>query len=100
MTQSPDNTPGIGCCGLRTCSNIESKTIDDCKSMAAKNELDTYKKTLWCIACYYCFSGLTYDMSPWCQQEGKLCCFMDHSWKLFARLSITELEDAARIMVL
>merc|ERR1712176_1202425 len=45
----PDNTPGIGCCCARTRSNIEGRTLDDCKSMAAKNELDTYKKTMWCL---------------------------------------------------
>jgi len=70
----PDNTPGIGCGPARCLSNIEDKSLDECRTMAAKNELDTYKKTLWCWSCYCCFQGLTYDLSPCCQQEGKLCC--------------------------
>lgn len=69
-----DNTPGIGCCSCRTMSNIEDKEVDQCTSLAAKNELDTYKKTFWCWSCYCCFQGLSYDMSPICSQEGKCCC--------------------------
>jgi len=55
-------------------SNLDGRTVDDCTSIAAKNELDTYQKTLWCWACYCCFQGFTYDMSPCWQNEGKLCC--------------------------
>merc|ERR1711972_318839 len=69
-----DNTPGIGCGPLRCMSNLEGRSPDDCKSMAAKNELDTYQKTLWCWSAYCCFQGFTYDLFPICQQEGKLCC--------------------------
>merc|ERR1712032_143256 len=69
-----DNTPGIGCGPLRCLSNIENRTPDDCKSQAAKDELDTYQKTCWCVACYFCFEGCTYDMSPVCDQQGKCCC--------------------------
>merc|ERR1712157_217925 len=69
-----DNTPGIGCGPLRCLSNLESRTLEDCKSQAAKDELDTYQKTCWCLACYFCFEGCTYDMSPICDQQGKCCC--------------------------
>jgi len=70
----PDNTPGIGCGPMRCLGNLEGRTPDDCTSQAAKNELDMYQKTMWCISCYCCFSGITYDLSPICEQEGKLCC--------------------------
>lgn len=69
-----DNTPGVGCGPLRCLSNLEGRTPEDCKSAAAKDELDTYQKTLWCAACYFCFQGCTYDLSPVCEQQGKLCC--------------------------
>jgi len=70
----PDNTPGIGCGPLRCMSNLETRTQEDCSSVAAKNELDTYQKTLWCWSLYCCFQGCSYDISPCCAQEGKCCC--------------------------
>merc|ERR1719229_903679 len=39
----PDNTPGIGCGPLRCMSNLETRTQEDCSTVAAKNELDTYQ---------------------------------------------------------
>merc|ERR1712061_413129 len=59
----------MGCLG-----NLEGRTPDDCKSMAAKNELETYQKTLWCWSLYCVFQGFTYDISPCCNAERKLCC--------------------------
>mmetsp|Transcript_48012 Transcript_48012/g.96842 ORF Transcript_48012/g.96842 Transcript_48012/m.96842 type:complete len:224 (+) Transcript_48012:96-767(+) len=70
----PDNNPGIGIGPARCMGNLEGRTPDDCTSVAAKNELDMYQKTMWCWSCYCCFQGITYDMSPICQNEGKLCC--------------------------
>merc|ERR1712118_362525 len=29
---------------------------------------------MWCWSCYCCYEGITYDISPVCEQEGKLCC--------------------------
>lgn len=69
-----DNTPGIGCCCARVCSNVESKSLDDCKSDASKSELDTLKKTIFCTSCYCCYEGCTYDLIPVCEQQGKCCC--------------------------
>ena len=59
---------------MRCMGNLEGRTPDDCTSVAAKNELDMYQKTIWCWSLYCCFQGCTYDISPLCQNEGKLCC--------------------------
>jgi len=69
-----DNTPGIGCFGQRCWSNIEDKQLEDCRSVAAKNELDTLQKTMFCWSCRYCYQGITYDTTPCWSNEGKLCC--------------------------
>merc|ERR1712060_776136 len=42
--------------------------------MGAKAELDTFQKTLWCLSCYCCYTGYSYDINPICAQDGKLCC--------------------------
>lgn len=70
----PDNTPGIGCGPVRCMGNLEGRTPQDCSTVAAANELETYQRTLWCLSCYCCFTGITYDPSPICDQQGKLCC--------------------------
>lgn len=70
----PDNTPGIGIGPLTCLGNLDTRSFDDCSSTAAKNELDTYQKTFWCWSCYFCFQGCSYDCTPCCAQEGKLCC--------------------------
>eukprot|EP00416_Gambierdiscus_australes_P016746 CAMPEP_0171057444 /NCGR_PEP_ID=MMETSP0766_2-20121228/1810_1 /TAXON_ID=439317 /ORGANISM="Gambierdiscus australes, Strain CAWD 149" /LENGTH=36 /DNA_ID= /DNA_START= /DNA_END= /DNA_ORIENTATION= len=36
---------------MRCLSNIEDRNIDDITSVAAKNELETYQKTMWCWSC-------------------------------------------------
>jgi len=70
-----DNSPGFRlCCGPCCLSNIEDRTLDDCSTVAGKNELDTLKSTLFCCALQWCYSGFTYDISPLCSNEGKLCC--------------------------
>jgi hypothetical protein len=69
-----DNTPGIGCGSARCLSNIEERTFEDCTSVAAKNELDTLKKTIFCWSCRWCYQGFTYDYDPCFSNEGKLCC--------------------------
>merc|ERR1712029_900827 len=55
-------------------SNIEDKQLEDCRSVAAKNELDTLQKTMFCWSCRYCYQGITYDTKPCWSNEGKLCC--------------------------
>lgn len=63
---------------LRSCEvhgNPEGRTVDKCTCIAAKSELDTYQVTLLRRACYCCFQGFTYDMSPCWQNDGKVCCF-------------------------
>merc|ERR1712087_303909 len=74
MEYPPDNTPGIGVGPVRCMGNLEGRTPADCSSEAAKAELDTFQKTLWCLSCYCCYTGYTYDINPLCSQEGKLCC--------------------------
>jgi len=69
-----DNTPGIGCCCARVLSNVEDKKPEECRTDAAREELDTLKKTIFCTACYFCYEGCTYDVSPLCEQQGKCCC--------------------------
>merc|ERR1712151_1379575 len=59
----------MGCMG-----NLEGRTPQDFSSEAAKAELDTFQKTLWCLACYCCYTGYSYDINPICSQDGKLCC--------------------------
>jgi len=80
----PDNTPGIGVGPVRCMGNLydgdgNPRNIDECTSQAAKNELETYQKTIWFWSLYCCFQGLTYDISPICQTEGKLCCLWVNS---------------------
>merc|ERR1711920_485517 len=63
---------GVG--PVRCMGNLEGRTPQDCTSEAAASELDTFQKTLWCLACYCCYTGCTYDINPICTQDGKLCC--------------------------
>lgn len=71
----PDNTPGIGVGPVRCLGNLDDRKPENCSTMAAANELDTMQKMCcWCWTCYCCYQGCTYDMSPICANEGKLCC--------------------------
>jgi len=74
MEYPPDNTPGIGVGPVRCMGNLEGRQPSDCTSTAAAAELDTFQKTLWCLACYCCYTGYSYDFNPICSQDGKLCC--------------------------